>query len=63
MLAKIAPYTKDANFNPSRAAKVSVALTSLCNWVLAVQMYAKAKRVSCDPTLSLGVVCFQSKQL
>lgn len=45
MLKKLSKFVHDREFNPDIVGRVSVAAKSLCQWVLAIEEYARVYRV------------------
>ncbi len=45
-------YTRDSNFKPDKVAHYSVACQSFCQWVLAIEHYARVYRVV-EPKMQL----------
>ncbi|KAL0226771.1 hypothetical protein P9112_014095 [Eukaryota sp. TZLM1-RC] len=71
ILKKLAKFTSQEGFNPDVIRNVSVAATSLCQWVLAMEEYGKANKVvaprkaaleSAQKKLSAKQLALQTKQ-
>lgn len=45
VLSKVKRYTRDPNFKPDKVAQYSVACQSFCQWVLAIEHYARVYQV------------------
>ncbi|KAL0220777.1 hypothetical protein RCL1_000631 [Eukaryota sp. TZLM3-RCL] len=55
LLKKLAKYTKEEGFDPEIIRNVSVAATSLCQWVLAMEEYGHANKVVAPRKATLEV--------